>query len=111
MYQVPRSPPGRGSTRNLTALVAGHLQQPKSLSPHLHRSRLTLGAGGGGARELFFFFSPFEDKLVLQEVFLAALDLRGCARAFSSCGERGLLFVAVCVLLTAVASHVVEHGL
>ena len=31
--------------------------------------------------------------------------------AFSSCGERGLLFVAVCRLLIAVASLVVEHGL
>ena len=29
----------------------------------------------------------------------------------SSCGERGLLFVAVCRLLIAVASHVAEHGL
>ena len=28
-----------------------------------------------------------------------------------SCGERGLLFVAVCRLLIAVASLVVEHGL
>ena len=27
-----------------------------------------------------------------------------CAQAFSSCGERGLLFVAVCGLLIAVAS-------
>ena len=30
---------------------------------------------------------------------------------FSSCGERGLLFVAVCGLLIAVASLVAEHGL
>ena len=33
------------------------------------------------------------------------------ARAFSSCGERGLLFVAVRGLLIQVASLVVEHGL
>ena len=33
-----------------------------------------------------------------------------CAWAFSSCGEQGLLFV-VRVLLIAVASLVVEHGL
>ena len=32
------------------------------------------------------------------------LGLRRCARAFSSCGERGLLFVAVQGLLIAVAS-------
>ena len=44
-------------------------------------------------------------------LFLAALGLRCCAQAFSSCGERGLLFVAVRGLLIAVASLVVEHGL
>ena len=32
-------------------------------------------------------------------------------RGFSSCGERGLLFVVVRRLLTAVASLVAEHGL
>ena len=42
---------------------------------------------------------------------MAVLGLRCCVRAFSSCGERGLLFVAVRGLLTAVASLVVEHGL
>ena len=49
---------------------------------------------------LFFFF-----------FFLATLGLRCCARAFSSCGERGLLLVVVRGLLIAVASLVVEHGL
>ena len=44
-------------------------------------------------------------------LFLATLGLHCCARAFSSCGERGLLFIAVHGLLTAVASLVVEHGL
>ena len=44
-------------------------------------------------------------------LFLAALGLRCCARAFSSCREQGLLFVVVCGLLIAVASLVVEHGL
>ena len=33
------------------------------------------------------------------------------ARAFSSCGERRLLFVAVRGLLIAVASLIAEHGL
>ena len=42
--------------------------------------------------------------------FLAELGLHCCARAFSSCGEQGLLFVAVRGLLTAVASLVEEHG-
>ena len=44
-------------------------------------------------------------------LFLAALGLRCCARAFSSCREQGLLFVAVPGLLIAVASLVAEHGL
>ena len=42
-------------------------------------------------------------------LFLAALGLPCWTRAFSSCGERGLLFVAVQGLLIAVASLVVEH--
>ena len=37
--------------------------------------------------------------------------LRCFTWAFSSCGERGLLFVAVRGLLIAVASLVAEHGL
>ena len=44
-------------------------------------------------------------------LFLAALGLRCCARAFSSCGQRGLLFVAVRGLLIAMASLVAEHRL
>ena len=44
-------------------------------------------------------------------LFLAALGLCCCTQAFSSCGERGLLFVAVRGLLIAVASLVAEHGL
>ena len=44
-------------------------------------------------------------------LFLAALGLHCCVRAFSSCSEQGLLFVAVRGLLIAVASLVAEHGL
>ena len=43
-------------------------------------------------------------------LFLAVLGLRCCARAFSSCGEQGLLFLVVRGFLIAVASLVVEHG-
>ena len=42
---------------------------------------------------------------------LTVLGLRCCARAFSSCGERGLLFVGVHRLLIAVTSLVAEHRL
>ena len=44
-------------------------------------------------------------------LFLAVLGLRCCVQAFSSCGERGLLFIVVHRLLIAVASLVAEHGL
>ena len=44
-------------------------------------------------------------------LFLSALGLCCCARAFSSGGERGLLFIAVRGFLIAVASLVAEHGL
>ena len=44
-------------------------------------------------------------------LFLAVLGLRFCARAFSSCGKRGPLFIAVCGPLTIAASLVVEHRL
>ena len=37
--------------------------------------------------------------------------LHCCVQAFSSYGERALLFVVVCELLIVVASLVAEHGL
>ena len=42
---------------------------------------------------------------------MAVLGLRFCARAFSSCGKRGPLFIVVCGPLTIVASLVTEHRL
>ena len=44
-------------------------------------------------------------------LFLAVLGLRFCARAFSSCGKRGPLFIAVRGPLTIAASLVAEHRL
>ena len=44
-------------------------------------------------------------------IFLTLLGLRFCARAFSSCGKWGPLFIAVRGPLTIVASPVVEHRL
>ena len=44
-------------------------------------------------------------------LFLAVLGLCCCTRAFSSCSERGLLFIAMRGLLIVVPSLVVEHGL
>ena len=42
---------------------------------------------------------------------MTAVGLRCCAWAFSSCGDRRLLFVPGRGLLIAVASLVAEHGL
>ena len=42
---------------------------------------------------------------------MAVLGLRFCARAFSSCGKRGPLFIAVRRPFTIVASLVAEHRL
>ena len=44
-------------------------------------------------------------------IYLAVLDLHCCAQAFSSCGEWGLVLVAVCGLLLVVVSLVAEHRL
>ena len=60
---------------------------------------------------LCYTVGPFLKNLFYFYLFLAVLGHRYCAQAFSSCGERGLLFVAARVLLTAVASLVAEHGL
>ena len=51
----------------------------------------------------------FKNKFIF--LFLAVLGLHCCVPAFSSCGERGLLFVVVHGLLIVVASLVAEHGL
>ena len=50
---------------------------------------------------LFYFIS----------LFMAVLGLRFCARAFSSCGKRGPLFITVRGPLTISASPVAEHRL
>ena len=65
---------------------------------------------------LFFFFNNFYFILFFLTgsksfflkiyLFMAVLGLRFCARAFSSCGERGPLFVAVRGPLTIAASLV-----
>ena len=49
--------------------------------------------------------------LFIYYLFMAVLDLRFCARAFSSCGKRGPLLIAVCGTLTVAASLVAEHRL
>ena len=58
----------------------------------------------------FSFLSFFFFKLFIY-LFLAVLGLRFCARAFSSCGERGPLFIVVRGPLIITASLVAEQRL
>ena len=57
----------------------------------------------------FIYVFLFKNLFILFILFLAAFGLHCCTRAFSSCGEWGLLFVAVHWLLIAVDSLVAEH--
>ena len=57
----------------------------------------------------FFFF--FLKIYLWIDWLIAMLGLRFCARAFSSCGKRGPLFIAVRGPLTITASLVGEHRL
>ena len=60
-------------------------------------------------QSLFYFI--FFNKFILFILFLAALGLRCCMQAFSSCSKQGLPFIAVRGLLIVVASLVAEHRL
>ena len=59
---------------------------------------------------MFFFF--FKDPMYLKKVKYLFIGCAGLLLGlFSACGEQGLVFVAVCRLLTGVASPVAQHGL
>ena len=72
------------------------------------KGALKLKISGGG---FFFFLINSYFIYLFIYLFLAVLGLRFCARAFSSCGKRGLLFIAMRGPLTAAASLVAEHRL
>ena len=75
------------------------------ISSLLHCHELTLH------KDYFlFFFLSFNFYLFIY-LFMAVLGLRFCARAFSSCGKWGPLFIAVRGPLIIAASLVVEHRL
>ena len=58
-----------------------------------------------------FFFLKSKFIYLFIYLFLAALGHCCCTWAFPRCGQKGLLFIAVCGLLVVVASLVAEHGL
>ena len=79
-------------------------------------SRLGRGglSWGWRIRSRFLASTPERPLLLFSfflNLFLAALGLCCCTRAFSSCVEWGLLFVAVNGLVIVVASLVAGHGL
>ena len=59
----------------------------------------------------FFFLRVLVILFLFVYLFMAVLGLRFCARAFSSCGERGPLFIAVRGPLTIAAPPIAEHRL
>ena len=60
---------------------------------------------------LFFFNFIYLFIYLFMYLFMAVLGLRFCARALSSCGKRGPLFIMVHGPLTIAASLVAEHRL
>ena len=58
----------------------------------------------------FLYANQYFSFFLLIYLFLAVLGLRFCARAFSSCGKRGPLFIAVRGPLTIAASLVGSTG-
>ena len=95
--------PGSGLEPVSPALADGFLTTVPSGKS---KTALILNYAGSKTFNTLFFFS----NLYLF-IYLAALGLRCCVQAFSSCNDRGLLFIAVLGLLIVVASLVVEHGL
>ena len=94
---------------DLNCLHVGQVQNPTP-SPLPHCSSLsTLSSFVLFHLYILLFFFFLINLLIY--LFLALLGLRCCVQAFSSCSERGLLFVAVHGLLIAVASLVAEHRL
>ena len=81
---------------------------PSRREPGKQKPRLKVPISSTEVGIIFFSINLFYLFIYL---FLAALGFHCCARAFSSCGEQGLLFIAVSRLLIVVASLVVEYGL
>ena len=94
----------------------GQTQWMQSARLHIHKTPTLVGTPSmeqgipiesSGAQEVSLTFLFFYLFILL----LAVLGLCSCVQTFSSCGVGGYSLVAVCRLLIAVASLVVEHQL
>ena len=76
---------------------------------------LVIGSLDQAVVQMFFLnfinFCPLDYIYLFIYLFLAVLGLCFCARAFSSCGKQGPLFIAVRGPLTIATSLVAEHRL
>ena len=82
------------------------MQRPRGMKGFGELRKHSPGQCNAGNCFLFSFL-----QIIIVYLFMAALGLRCCAPAFSSCGERGPLFVAARGLLIEVASLVEKHRL
>ncbi len=81
------------------------------VSPALAGRFLTTAPPGKSLIYLFIYLTIHSFLHSFTYLLMAVLGLRFCARAFSSCGKRGPLFIAVRGPLTIAASLVAEHRL
>ena len=86
-----------------TSIISINLLEMQNLAPHSWMRKFA-----GRPSNLFFFFFLIFIYIYL---FMAVLGPRFCARAFSSCGKQGPLFIAMRRPLTIAASLVEEHRL
>ena len=98
------------SAGTISCLTLGWPWQHSAKGIHLRETPLFSFSKKGHfyAYSTRFFFNNLNLFIYL---FLAVLGLRFYERAFSSCGERGPLFIAVRGPLTIAASLVAEHRL
>ena len=119
MRPIRRMNENRGSVRNMidwdlfpTLEASTVWQSAKSLEFGPKRPLpISSCITSGKLLKIFFFFFFFKLIYLFLYLFLAVLGLRFCARAFSSCGKRGPLFIAARRPLTIAASLVAEHRL
>ena len=100
-----RGAPRESQRNKAVTLIKWYLNSTLSSYIQLHDCLLAYNPQFALNKNFHFFLRLTIFKFYFIYLFLAALGLRCCARAFSSCSKRGLLFVEVHGLLMAVASR------